>query len=63
MAWVTSYLCIVTERNYPAMEVGGVWDIDAAMVVEEAIPQIRESRWMTFTVPAQLGRWIPPLAV
>jgi len=37
MAWVTSYLCIVTERNYPAMEVGGVWDIDAAMVVEEAI--------------------------
>jgi len=27
----------MAERNYPAVEVRGVWDVDATAVVEEAI--------------------------
>jgi len=37
MAWVSRYLGVVTEQDYPAVEVRGVWDVGAAMVVEEAI--------------------------
>ena len=36
-AWVPSHLGVMAERDYPAAEVGGVQDIDATVVVEEAI--------------------------
>jgi len=36
-AWVSSHLGVMTERNYPVVEVRGIWDVDAAAVVEEAI--------------------------
>ena len=37
MAWVSGYLGVMTEQDYPAVEIRGVWDVDAAAVVEEAI--------------------------
>jgi len=37
MAWVSSHLGVMTERDYPAVEVGGVQNVDAAAVVEEAV--------------------------
>jgi len=49
----------MAERDYPAAEVGSVWDVDATAVVEEAIPQIGGSGWTTFVVPVQLGRRVP----
>jgi len=36
-AWVSSDLGVMAERDYPAAEVGSVWDIDATTVVEEAV--------------------------
>ena len=36
-AWVSSHLNVMTERNYPVVEVRGIWDIDAAAVVEDAV--------------------------
>jgi len=36
-AWVSGYLGVMTEQDYPVAEVRGVWDVDAAAVVEEAI--------------------------
>jgi len=37
MAWVSGYLSVVTEQDYPVAEVRCVWNIDAAAVVEEAV--------------------------
>jgi len=36
-AWVSSHLGVMAERDYPAAEVGSVWDVDATAVVEEAV--------------------------
>ena len=36
-AWVSSHLGVMAERDYPAAEVRSVRDVDATMVVEEAI--------------------------
>jgi len=36
-AWVFRHLGVITEQNYPAAEVGGIWDVYAAVVVEEAV--------------------------
>jgi len=35
--WVSSYIGVVTEQNYFATEVRGVQDINAAMVIKEAV--------------------------
>ena len=36
-AWVPSHLGVMAEQDYPAAEVGSVRDVDATMVVEEAV--------------------------